>query len=127
MLPITVLLSALWVWSPEPLPERNGYVAFRQAFVGDGRPVTLRVAAGGEFAAELNGRVVSFGTYRDFPDHPAYNEVEVPTRRGTNELAIGVFHSGNGFGSHSDGTPGLWAEVLDATGGKVAETGDAGS
>ena len=126
MLPITVLLSALWVWSPESLPERNGYVAFRREFIGDGHPVTLRVAAGGEFAAELNGHVVSFGTYRDFPDHPTYNEVEVPTREGTNELAIGVFHSGNGFGSHADGTPGLWAEVRGATDERVTETGDAG-
>lgn len=119
-------LSALWVWSPEPLPERNSYMVFRRSFAGDGRPVTLRVAAGGEFAAELNGSVVSFGTYRDYPEHPAYNETVVPTVKGTNELSIGVFHSGNGFGGHSDGTPGLWAEVLDADGVTMTETGAAG-
>lgn len=120
------LLSALWIWSPEPLPDCNSYVAFRKTFVGDGGSVTLRVAAGGEFAAELNGRVVSFGTYRDFPDRPAYNEVTFPTVKGTNELCVGVFHSGNGFGSHADGTPGLWTEMCDAKGGKILETGDEG-
>ena len=37
-----------WIWSPAELPERNSYVEFRRGFQGDGRPVTLRVAAGGE-------------------------------------------------------------------------------
>ena len=115
-----------WIWSSAELPERNSYVEFRREFHGDGRPVALRVAAGGEFCAEVNGQVATFGVYRDFPDRPAYNEVTVPTKKGANALAVGVFHSGNGFGSHSDGTPGFWAEVVSADGKPLAATGESG-
>lgn len=118
--------AAVWIWSDEPLPERNTYVEFEREFRGNGRPVTLRVAAGGEFYAELNGTLATFGTYRDYPSRPAYNEVTVPSQTGLNRLSVGVFHSGDGFSSHADGLPGLWTEVLDADGRKIAATGEDG-
>lgn len=119
-----IMLATAWIWAADALPARNSYVEFERTFTGDGRAVTLRIAAGGEFIARVNGEVASFGTYRDFPDHPTYNEVSVPTRRGENSLRVGVFHSGNGFGSHADGEPGLWSEITGADGRSLAESGD---
>lgn len=115
-----------WIWTDEKLPERNSYVEFDRTFSTDGRAVTLRVAAAGEFSVKLNSEIVSFGTYRDFPDHPTYNEITVRTKVGENSLRIGVFHSGNGFGSHADGLPGLWVEMKDFEGQTIVATGEKG-
>ena len=119
-------LAAAWIWTAEPLPARNHYVEFERTFEGDGRPATLRVAASGEFAVDVNGKTATFGTYRDFPDHPTYNEIAVPTVKGANTLKVEVFHSGDGFGSHADGRPGFWAELVGADGQPLAASGDDG-
>jgi len=104
--------AAEWIWIPRE--GENVYAEFRTDFDAADTNVLLRVSVAGEFAAKVNGKLVSFGQYRDYPEDKTYTEASVGrwVRVGANELVIQAFYSGNRFSSHVDGRSGLWAEVV---------------
>lgn len=106
-------VSAKWIWTEAPTASVNAYVQFFTEFTG--RTALLRIAVSGNYAAYVNGHFAAFGQYTDYPEHKTYSETDISSfcREGRNELLIEVHYSGNDFSSHTDGEPGLIAEVLD--------------
>ena len=75
---------------------------------------TLRVAVSGTYAAKVDGEVVAFGQYTDFPQDKTYTETRLRPCDRPRTLTVETWFSGNRFSSHYDGEPGLWAEILSS-------------
>lgn len=105
--------SAQWIWTASATAPVNAYVQFMTEFTG--RNALLRIAVSGNYAAYVNGEFAAFGQYTDYPEHKTYSETDISKfcREGRNELLIEVHYSGNDFSSHTDGEPGLIAEIVD--------------
>lgn len=58
-----------------------------------GKKYTLRIVCDTDRAVYLDGELISFGQYADYPDTPVYEDIPLPTREGS-ELKITVWHSG---------------------------------
>lgn len=115
--------NASWIWVDGIRSNRNVFALFRKRFVG-GDGARIRVSVCGNYVAFVNGHVAAFGQYTDFPDRKTYTETDISRLcSGDDELMVSVHYSGNGFTSHFDGEPGLWAEI--EVGGEIVATTDA--
>ncbi len=59
----------------------------------DGENYTLRIVCDTDRAVYLNGELISFGQYADYPDTPVYEDIPLPAKSGS-VLKITVWHSG---------------------------------
>ncbi len=115
-----VFQSARWVWLPDTgaMPQVNIFALFRTRFtVRHGTekiPVKLRISVAGNYAAYLNGSLISFGQYTDYPRKKTYSETDLSPFCGNeeNELVCQIHFAGNAFSSHLDGQPGMIAEIV---------------
>jgi len=100
-----------WIWLSNPQPATtNVYAVFRTEL-----PVgadALRVSVSGTYAAKVDGKVVAFGQYTDFPQDKTYTETSLVPSDRPRTLTVETWFAGNRFSSHYDGEPGLWAEIL---------------
>lgn len=114
--------NASWIWIDGTWPGNNVFALFRRRFSG-GAGTRIRVSVCGNYAAFVNGKIAAFGQYTDFPDSRTYTETDVSRLcSGDDELVVSVHYSGNGFTSHTDGEPGIWAEI--EVGGEVVAATD---
>lgn len=106
-----------WIWVDDDTETVNRYAIFRTTFMLSSLPTEsayARVSVAGNYVMRINGDVVAFGQYTDYPSLKTYTETSLSgsLKEGENEVEIEVHFSGNRFSSHFDGTPGLWAEFL---------------
>ena len=102
-----------WIWLPDPQPAAtNVYAVFKTELPAGSD--TLRVAVSGTYAAKVDGEVVAFGQYTDFPQDKTYTETRLRPCDRPRTLTVETWFSGNRFSSHYDGEPGLWAEILSS-------------
>ena len=59
----------------------------------DGNNYTLRIVCDTDRAVYLDGELISFGQYADYPDTPVYEDIVLPAKSGS-ELKITAWHSG---------------------------------
>ena len=59
----------------------------------DGENYTLRIVCDTDRAVYLDGKLVSFGQYADYPDTPVYEDIPLPAKSGS-VLKITAWHSG---------------------------------
>ena len=89
--------KAKWIWIDQE--SKNGtYGDFVcDFFLKKQKNITLRIAVDTEYAAYINGQIVAFGQYSDFPQKRFYDTVCIGKfcKEGRNRLAIQVFFSGN--------------------------------
>ena len=105
--------AAKWIWIDEPSAATNNvYAAFKTDFPQGADAV--RIAVSGTYVAKIDGEVVAFGQYTDFPWRKTYTEMAIAPKAEGRTLEIEVWFSGNRFTSHFDGECGLWAEILAA-------------
>ena len=64
-----------------------------------GKKYTLRIVCDTDRAVYLDGALVSFGQYADYPDTPVYEDIVLPARKGS-KLKITVWHSGINSQTH---------------------------
>ncbi len=100
----------------EGLSEVNSYSSYSNQFtIPDTRKtILLRVAVSGTCRCLVNGQFATFGQHTDFPRRKTYTETDITPfcRAGINEIRIDVYFSGNAFSSHTDGSPGMIAEII---------------
>lgn len=119
-----------WIRCPGTAEKINFYAVFRTVFFCNDpekeRPL-LRLAVSGNQATTVNGKLADSGQYTDFPAHKKFNERDLSPfcRTGENFLEIAVYFSGNAFTSHYDGSPGLIAEIISASGTLLAASSGA--
>ncbi len=110
-----LLKAAEWIWIPGATTEENQYGLFKVVFncnPNDGKTM-LRISVCGNYEAYLNGDLVAFSQYTDYPHKKTYTDVELDgsLRSGENELYIAVHFCGNACSSRLDGEPGIIAAV----------------
>ena len=99
---------------------------FSQSFRYDGGKVTLRLSADSNYVLHINGKLVNFGQYPDYPFYKIYDEIDITPwcLLGENTLDIQVWYYGVTFSStYFKGNAGLIFEVLCECGKVLAASG----
>jgi hypothetical protein len=93
--------------------KEDSHAEFRGAFRLEGaKTVQLRIAVDSDYAFYLNGELVSFGAFADYPNHPVADEVSFAARAGDNEFRIATYYCGAScFSCYCPGIPRLIFEL----------------
>ncbi len=91
--------NAEWIWAArdgEYCPRADEYAEFVEELELYSPSLTLKISADSNYAAYLNGYLVAFGQYADFPYDKVYDEIDISkwARVGKNVLAIRVWYYG---------------------------------
>ncbi len=100
--------SAKWIWKRDALAI-DDYAQFTAAFSVSGKePVTLHISADSSCNVYLNGQLVFFKQFADYPFYKLCDSVDI-TRycRAENDLRICVWYFGRGNSSYYPDAPGL--------------------
>lgn len=106
-------LEAQWVWLPQENEIMNQYVDFRQEFyidkVDENGQGFLYISVDTEYAVWINGVFVDCGQYDDFPNHKAYDVLDIKKylRSGQNVLCALGYYQGESSFQYVKGKPGL--------------------
>jgi len=86
--------KAKWIWLETESPDT--YADFIKDFNYSNGKATLRISADSNYAAYINGNLVGFGQYADFPENKIGDEIDVTdyVKEGTNRLAVIVWYYG---------------------------------
>lgn len=106
-----VLRHASWIW-PHSLGQKpNHYVEFRHEFqlieVGD--QARLLISVDSNYIVWVNGALVNFGQYHDYPDVKTYDNLDVTAylKTGANVLCVMVYYQGVDSSQYITGLPGV--------------------
>ena len=55
----------------------DDYAEFRLSFAGRYDEAFILIAAGTDYTARLNGALISFGQYQDYPEHRVFDEINI--------------------------------------------------
>lgn len=104
----------------------DDYADFRLSFQGRHGDVVLRIAAGTDYTVRLNGTLVAFGQYPDYPTHRAYDEVSIGgyLSDGANDCDITVWYHGVDSQTEVCDAAFLIAEVAGKNGEVLAFTSE---
>lgn len=112
--------DAQWLWPAASGSGPNQYVQLIQDF--NSRPgsgaITLGISADTNYAAWLNGTLVGFGQWRNYPDDKTYDTLDVTsaTIPGKNRLCLEVYYQGEDSSTYRKGKPGAIFAVRDDQG-----------
>ena len=89
------LHEASWIWCNSN-PQKDEYGEFANNFNYETGSAILQISADSNYAAYINGNLVAWGQYADFPHDKIYDEVDVTShcRKGNNYLAVIVWYYG---------------------------------
>ncbi len=103
--------NAVWMWPAEKSGQPNQYVQFRQQFElpkveADS---TLYISVDSNYTVWINGQLVSFGQYNDYPECKAYDSLPVAKylKEGSNTIAVLAFYQGVDSFQYIISNPGL--------------------
>ena len=119
---------ARWIWLQNAKPK-NSYVQFRKEFaLGEEiRTARLCIRADSNYAVWINGRLVDFGQYADYPTYMVYDELDVAAylRRGKNWICILAHYIGENSFVYIKGRAGLLYELqVNETAAVFSQPGD---
>ena len=86
--------KAKWIWLHDEAPDT--YADFISDFTWSGGRTELRISADSNYAAYINGKLVGFGQYADFPENKIGDVIDVTEylKKGENRLAVIVWYYG---------------------------------
>lgn len=89
------LKEARWIWcNDHPLADEYG--EFVETFSYNGGSALLNISADSNYAVYLNGELIAFGQYADFPYDKVYDSIDITAHchKGKNRLGIMVWYYG---------------------------------
>jgi len=91
--------KAEWIWAArngEYSPAADEYAEFVEELQLSSPSLLLNISADSNYAAYLNGYLVAFGQYADYPYDKVYDEIDISrwARVGKNVLAVRVWYYG---------------------------------
>ncbi len=116
-------MNAKWIWE-NTLDRADEYVRFFQPFIYTKGRVLLSLACDSNYEVYVNGSLVGFGAYADYPHDKVYDSIDITAycKEGKNALSVLVWYYGEDFFTYWKGLPGLIFEVTE-DGNTVAASG----
>lgn len=114
----SVFEKSQWIWLDHEMV--NQYARFAVSFDALGGPGKLYISVDTDYAAFLNGQLVDFNQYDDYPMNKSFDTLPLKLEKGTNHLEVWAWHQG-GKGSYSyiPGPAGLLFDVQDEDGKSI--------
>ena len=107
MLPIA---QANWIWeNADAKPDEHAdFFATFHYDPAEGN-VNLFLSADSDFGLFVNGKMVTFGQYPDYPHYKVYEKIEITPylNEGENQLALEVWYYGNNCSTNIDDGAGM--------------------
>ena len=90
-----ILEKSDWIWSNSN-PDCDEYGEFIDEFISNEGKVLFYISADSNYTAYLNGEIIAFGQYADFPYDKVYDCIDITEycKAGNNRLAIRVWYYG---------------------------------
>lgn len=102
--------NSKWIWenSNARADEHAEFIATFNYCRNDGS-IYLSISADSEFGVYLNGELIEFGQYPDYPHYKVYDRFDITdfVREGENKLAIEAWYLGNNCSTNIDDGAGL--------------------
>jgi hypothetical protein len=108
------MTTSKWIWAANAgLPDE--YADFKAEFEYNGGALSLEISADTDYAVYLNGNLVAFGQYPDYPDRKIYDTVDLTDKAkiGKNGLYIVGYHCGENFATHIKREAGIRFELVN--------------
>jgi len=103
-----------WIWFKEE--KEDQYVEFVSTFESSQNKVSLKICADTDYMVFVNKKLVAFGQYNFYPEHPVYDLLDIKCKKGLNNLKIVVYHCGaSTFSTYCPGKAGLFFEIKDGS------------
>lgn len=102
--------SSRWIWAvPDHDVQINSYASFRFSLPRASERTKIKLSADSDFNLSVNGKLLGFGTYHDYEEHAAWEEVDLTHALvlDDNEVEILVWYYGKANFSYSLGKAGL--------------------
>lgn len=107
-------MKGKWIWQNKE-NRFDEYVDFAKDFqVNNAKEVYLEISVNSDYIAYINGRMVAFGQYRDYPHYKVKDRIDVTAflKPGNNSLRIVGWYIGASFFVYAGGTAGLWFSII---------------
>lgn len=111
-------MSAKWIWQNEN-NRSDEYVKFVDTFTLEEASAQLTISCDSNYNAYLNGELVAFGQYADYPHFKVCDKIDLSAyaKKGKNLLVIVVWYYGENTQCYVRGNAGLYYQV--ESGGKT--------
>ncbi len=108
--------KAQWIWqNREPKADEHAdfFCRFEYTPNASGERAVIKISADSDYALYLNGALVDFGQYADFPYYKVFDEIDVTDKlsEGENTLAVEAWYFGEHTSTYYKGDAGLWFEL----------------
>ena len=117
---ISELTGASWIWhGADYSPDEHAEFFIPFEYSGADR-VVLAVSADNDYGVYINGKLIAFGQYPDYPHYKVYDLLDVTEymRKGINSLAFEVWYLGNDCFTNIDDGAGLCFSLYSETDGE---------
>lgn len=107
--------KSVWIWQNSN-PKPNEYTEYKvEINKKPGKKYVMNISADSNYAVTLNGNIVFFGQYSDYPEKKAYDSVDITENlsAGINELIINVYFHGIELAVYPLGNAGVIYEVCE--------------
>ena len=107
------MMQAKWIWQNKG-NNSDEYIKFYSEFDCEKTDGKLLISCDSNYNAYLNGELIAFGQYADYPHYKVYDELDVTPflRKGKNKLVIVVWYYGEDSQCYFKGNAGLIFEVI---------------
>lgn len=103
-----------WIWhSKTASPDEHAEFVTHVNYEKEDSTVRLLISADTDYGVFINGDLVKFGQYPDFPHYKIYTEYDITPylREGDNIVAFEVWYKGEDSQTYFTGRAGLWFEI----------------
>lgn len=114
-----------WIWNCKEI-QKDSYADFYAEFEFE-KNAYLNISCDSNYACYIEGKLVAFGQYADFPAYKVYDRVDISEfcKKGTNRIDITVWYYGIETSSvYCKGNPCLIFEITDTSGNILAKSDD---
>ena len=96
--------EAIWIDNEK---KHNRYVKFQTEFTSDVGEILFYISADKQYELYINGNMVSFGQYGDYPDKKSYDCIDISScvKKGKNLVSVLAHSNGVNSLSHYSGLP----------------------
>ena len=107
------MIQANWIWESKQA-KSDEYVKFYNEFSCDKTEGKLSISCDSNYNVFLNGKLVAFGQYADYPYYKVYDELDVTPflKIGKNKIVVVVWYYGEDSFCYQKGNAGVIFELV---------------